>query len=253
MSLIFFEKSYISVFPSYSETEIHKHNMLHVFFGKNDMSIFADGKNFSGNIIFLEQNVLHKAPEGFLVFFLFVDPTSFFATQIREKYLKGENCATLHSDEKMIFEDILAEDFLFSEKKSFNSERSTLDEESVIKKINNILFNLGFALSENNQRMDSRITNLVQEIDSYKYLGVQVSKIAEQKNYSESYLTHLFKKETGVALKNYLLMIQIKYVWQQILKGSQITTAVMDAGFSSSSHFSAVCKQMTGISVTKSI
>ncbi len=96
--------------------------------------------------------------------------------------------------------------------------------------------------------IDKRITEVLDEIDSFRCLGVKVSELANRYSYSESFFTHLFKKETGISLKSYLLMKQFEYAWTEINSGEKITDAVMDAGFASPSHFSDVCRRMTGIS-----
>jgi methylphosphotriester-DNA--protein-cysteine methyltransferase len=96
--------------------------------------------------------------------------------------------------------------------------------------------------------IDERITEALNEIDSFKCLGVKVPELANRYSYSESFFTHLFKKETGISLKSYLLMKQFEFAWKEISKGKKITDAVMDAGFASPSHFSDVCRRMTGIS-----
>lgn len=42
-------------------------------------------------MIILEQNVRHRKPEGEILFFLFVDPTSRLAEILRRDYLKGKS------------------------------------------------------------------------------------------------------------------------------------------------------------------
>ena len=42
---LYFEKTYIIVVPTYKETLVHHHNMLHVFFGNGDLRLSA--KNFA--------------------------------------------------------------------------------------------------------------------------------------------------------------------------------------------------------------
>lgn len=76
---LYFEKTYIIVIPTYKETLVHHHNMLHVFFGNGDLRLSAGGEEFCGNVIILENDIEHKAPDGEIAFFLFVDPTSHFA------------------------------------------------------------------------------------------------------------------------------------------------------------------------------
>jgi len=231
MLRIFFEPSYIIVIPFYSETALHSHNMLHVFFGNDKLTCLADGQKISGRFLILENDVLHKSPEGEIAFFLFVDPTSSFASLLREKYLKGSK--TFAGELEGL---------------AFDYQKSSLTEAFIKREIKLLFGDSSFLKKEN---LDPRILELLNNIDSFKHLSARVSQLAQHYAYSESYLTHLFKKETGIALKSYLLMKQFEYVWHQLLKGQSLTTAALDAGFSSPSHFSDVCRKLTGISVTK--
>lgn len=225
---LFFEKTYIIVVPTFKDTLVHRHNMLHVFFGNGDLQLQAGGKDVHGNIIILENDVEHKAPDGEIAFFLFVDPTSHFAEVLREKFLKGEQLAAFNLPE-VIF------------------DKTSLTEE-IIKKT---VFDFAGVVQLSKLNLDERILQILKNIDDFKHLGARVSELAEKYSYSESYLTHLFKNETGIALKSYLLMRQFEYVWREVMKGRSLTDASMDAGFSSPSHFSDVCRKLTGISVTK--
>ena len=159
-----------------------------------------------------------------------MDPTSHFAEVLREKFLNGEK--------------VCAFDISFS-----HVDKATLTEE-LIKKIV-IDFAGDFEFSK--LKLDERVLQILNDIDSFKHLGARVTDLANKYCYSESYLTHLFKNETGIALKSYLLMRQFEYVWHEIMKGKNLTDASMEAGFSSPSHFSDVCRKLTGISVTKAI
>ncbi len=225
---LFFEKTYIIVVPSYKETLAHRHNMLHVFFGNGDLQLSVSGKPVCGNVIILENDVEHKAPDGEIAFFLFVDPTSHFAEVLRENYLKGESAVSVSLPHPPF-------------------DKATLTEESIKKTV----FDFAGVVQLSKLNLDERILQILNDIDSFRHLGVRVSDLADKYSYSESYLTHLFKQETGIALKSYLLMRQFEYVWREVMKGRSLTDASMDAGFSSPSHFSDVCRKLTGISVTK--
>jgi len=230
MLKLFFEETYIIVVPSYKETLVHKHNMLHVFFGSEELSLLVNGQKISGNLIILENDVEHKAPDGEIAFFLFVDPTSSFAEKLRLDFLKGKAACAKNL-------------------KDLNFDKASLNRSQIKNEIEALLGQTKFS----RKNMDERILQLLENIDSFKHLGTKVSELAEKYCYSESYLTHLFKKETGIALKSYLLMRQFEYVWRQIVAGHSLTQAALDAGFSSPSHFSDVCRKLTGISVTKAL
>lgn len=228
MVKLFFEDTYIAVVPSYKDTLIHKHNMLHVFFSTEKLSLCAGGKTVDGNVIVLENDIEHKTPDGEISFFLFVDPTSRFAEILRKKYLSGEK--------------VYAANISFP-----HLEKESLTEEI----IKTIVVDFAGDFEFSKLKLNERVLQILKNIDDFKHLGARVSDLAKKYCYSESYLTHLFKNETGIALKSYLLMRQFEYVWREVMKGRFLTEASMDAGFSSPSHFSDVCRKLTGISVTK--
>jgi len=222
MSRIFFNDTYIAVMPTYGDTNLHKHSMLHVFVGREALRL----DNNTGNLIILEQNVYHCRPKGELGFFLFVDPTSSFAENLRENYLKGNS---------VFAADVVLSDYDLTEAGIRNFVRDMFGDTCFIRRTD----------------IDLRIQNLLEEIDRFKHLETKVPRLAQQLNYSESYLTHLFKNETGVSLKRYLLLRRVEYVWKRIAQGESITEVALDAGFSSPSHFSDTCRKLTGISAAE--
>jgi len=222
MSRIFFNDTYIAVVPTYEGTDYHRHSMLHVFVGEDTLAIDEANK---GRLIILEQNVYHCRPRGNLKFFLFVDPTSAFAEYLRREYLKGGDCYA-----------------------GYDVAECPEPTEAGISDFVRKMF--GDACFLRRTDIDEKILLLLEEIDGFKHLESKVPDIAEKMHYSESYLTHLFKKETGVSLKRYLLLRRMEYVWKRIARGEDITSASLEAGFSSPSHFSDTCKKLTGISAT---
>lgn len=222
MSQIFFDDTYIAVIPTYENAVAHKHSMLHVFLGKESLTL---GNNARGNMIILEQNVVHQSPNGNLLFFLLVDPTSEFASKIRSEYLKGNDSFA---------SDISVDQLDVTEQGIKKFVKGTFGEACFIRR----------------KDIDERIASLLESIDCFEQMESKIPHIAQQMHYSESYLSHLFKKETGVSIKKYLLLRRVEYVWKKVLSGENITNAALIAGFSSSSHFSDTCKGLTGISVT---
>ena len=126
---------------------------------------------------------------------------------------------------------------------------SEQNDSEIISGIKEILSLLDLDTSKKRQT-DPRIVQLLKSIRAYEYVDKKVSDVAKQLNYSESYITHLFKKEAGISLKSYLMMSQLEYTWKQVQKGISITQAALDAGYSSPSHFAMICKKTTGLSLT---
>ena len=230
MTKIKFSDTFITVIPSYEETREHSHSMLHVFFGKDTLTL----NDISGRMIILEQNVVHKRPQGEILFFLFVDPTSRFAEILRRDYLNGNPFfATMNMP-------LLIESACKS-KEEWNLERIEICLSDLF----------GDVLHTRREGIDPRVLSILEKADSFQYLEKRVKDLARDLFYSESYVTHLFKEETGISLKNYLLLRRFEYVWKKISCGEQITKAVMDAGFSSPSHFADTCRKLTGISAAE--
>jgi len=194
--------------------------MLHIFVG-NETLILND--KYKGRLIILEQNVMHARPKGNVSFFMFIDPTSEFAEILRKDFLKG--------NEVYVSENQVG-DYELSPSGIKQFVRDYFGNKCFIRRTD----------------IDDRIMSILDEASKFKYLDTKVSKLAEEINYSESYLTHLFKKETGVSLKQYLLLRRVEYVWIKISSGSSITEASLDAGFASPSHFADTCKKLMGIS-----
>ena len=80
-----------------------------------------------------------------------------------------------------------------------------------------------------------------------------VEKYAEELCVSTSRFSHLFSEQVGVSLKSYLTLHQLEKAYQEILGGSSITEAAMNAGFDSPSHFAATVKRLMGLPTRKAL
>jgi len=78
----------------------------------------------------------------------------------------------------------------------------------------------------------------------------QVKYFAEAAGLSGSRLAHLFKEETGIPLKSYIVLHKLQKAYDAIFDGENFTTAALNAGFDSPSHFASTTKRMTGMSAT---
>ena len=94
---------------------------------------------------------------------------------------------------------------------------------------------------------DQRIELLLQLIENCDCNSHAISSFADKVSLSPSRLSHLFKAETGVPLKSYITLHQVERAFMKLLCGKNITEAALEAGFDSSSHFSATVKRMMGI------
>ncbi len=101
--------------------------------------------------------------------------------------------------------------------------------------------------SKNEDRLSDGIMNFVQM--SYNDHNLNVAFIAEQFNVSANYVSTVFKKETGIALSEYISNVRIEHA-KHFLKNTNIKASeVADrVGFSSFRTFSRVFNTIVGIS-----
>ena len=232
MSKILFDKSYVIVIPSYNytETQIHSHSMLHLFWGSN-LEIRSNEMNISGDIICVNSGVVHECLRGDTYGLLLIDPASKLADMIANMYFVDKGIVGFSKQLKLI-----------------RLEEKT--EAEVFSYVEDLLVELRLS-DKNNEQLDPEMESLVSKIKEYQFIGKRVTDVASSMHYSESYLSHTFKEKVGCSLKNYLMICQFEYVWKAVIRGKSITEAAMEAGYSSPSHFSSTCKQMTGTSITQ--
>lgn len=116
-----------------------------------------------------------------------------------------------------------------------------------------------YELSEQNRMMDrtptlKRNETLMRDIteyldQNYKNDALRMSNLCERFHVSESFLSHAFRKETGLSPKQYIIQRRIGEA-QSLLENSRKSIGEIETelGFSSSVHFSATFRKYVGMS-----
>ena len=94
---------------------------------------------------------------------------------------------------------------------------------------------------------DPRIAALQERLRALPEKRASLGAIAAEMGLSESRLTHLFKEETGVSFRRYLLWLRLGDAMARALAGASLTDAAHAAGFADSAHLSRTCREMFGI------
>ena len=85
-------------------------------------------------------------------------------------------------------------------------------------------------------------------LDSCDCSDHSLQSIAKELSLSASRLSHLFKEQTGMPLKSYVVLHKLQKAYIHLFQNSNITEAAMRAGFDSPSHFAYTNKNLTGMS-----
>jgi AraC-like DNA-binding protein len=95
-------------------------------------------------------------------------------------------------------------------------------------------------------RSDARITAAVRQLHDDPE-DASLASLARAAGMSHSRFLHLFKQDTGVPFRRYRLWARMGSAVRSMLRGASLTEAALDAGFSSSAHFSAAFREMFGM------
>ena len=94
---------------------------------------------------------------------------------------------------------------------------------------------------------DKRIHNVLDFLSKNIDQNITSERLMEVAHLSESRLLHLFKKEMGLPIRNYILWLRLQIVIELMLEGDSLTTASHKAGFSDQAHMTRTFSNMIGV------
>lgn len=98
------------------------------------------------------------------------------------------------------------------------------------------------------ENLDSRIMNCVRAIESlFSEQNVTLSELSNLSFLSEGRLSHLFKEQLGISVRQYILWKRIILAVSKSREGASLTACAHAVGFVDSSHFSKAFVKMFGI------
>lgn len=95
--------------------------------------------------------------------------------------------------------------------------------------------------------VDERIDACLQEIhQKLSFSRLSVKHLSQVSYLSESRLSHLFKEQIGISIRQYILWNKIRLAVAKSAEGQSLTSAAHLAGFTDSAHFSRTFSMMFG-------
>lgn len=239
MNYIFMSESLISAFTDSVEAEEHKHWMLQLFMSlEGDLDIKIKGKSVHSSCVIVNKNVNHCFfTHNSVHFTMLIDAASDISAMFKDKYLAGADYYIFDSD-KINFLQIKLQNLI-----------KDLNEESY-KAFISLFFDILGIKASNIIKYDSRIIKLLDMLEKYDLTDYSLKDISEKVLLSESRLSHIFKEETGIPLKSYIVLCKLQKAYMYLLQGKSITYAAVEAGFDSPSHFAYTSKSLTGMSAS---
>ena len=239
MLKVFWDKDNIAFVSNQVNSSEHSHCVVQAFLSFDEpLQLIIENKNVIGKCIVVNKNVKHAfSCNNSTRLSILIEPTSSFAKQL----ISEINDSYLICDKENIK--------LLQQKAA--SLVNAVGQEQYLQFIADFAGYLGVDRKE--QIFDERITKLLtllQDCDCYNHT---IENFAKAVLLSTSRLSHLFREQVGVPLKNYILFHQLEKAFTALLNGKNITEAAMLAGFDSPSHFAATVKKWMGLPVSSYI
>lgn len=237
---IFWDTDKISMITNHLNADTHSHLMLQLFVGVDDcVEIIINDIQIKCDVIVVNKNVAHSfSTKGKVYFSSIIDPTSVYGKELVDKMGKRGF---------LIYKQI-NKDELCKQVKELLHSINVEQYKHFYKYLLNCL-----ELSMYKHTYDERISSIFQLLDTCKCNDHSIKYLADTVFLSSSRLSHLFKEQTGIPLKSYILLHQIERAFGELFSGKNITQASMIAGFDSPSHFASTVKKMMGMPVSLSL
>ncbi len=98
------------------------------------------------------------------------------------------------------------------------------------------------------QYLYKRIAEAKFFIDKHFQDSIDVNRIAKEAKYSKFHFIRLFKSSFGYTPRQYLIKKRLEYAKEALQNNKSVTSACLDAGFTSVGSFSTLFKNTVGIS-----
>jgi AraC-like DNA-binding protein len=119
---------------------------------------------------------------------------------------------------------------------------------SDVQEIENLIIK-EFNLQPQIMKVDSRISQLLEQIEASNFEGEKINTLCAGIYLSESRIRHLFKEQTGISIKRYCLWGKMRKALYYISQGESLIQAAYHANFSDYAHLSRTVKGMFGLNL----
>jgi len=221
---VIYLKDHVSFFAGYRSPERHSHFAKHLIFSQGGtFDCIVNNDRFQCTGVCIDSGVEHTIQnEHGNIFVMLIEETSELSQMLHDRYLQGISYAIIEGD-------ILGNTCNIQEADA------------------RILKTCAPAACKTSV-YDARIVSVLQKIDSQESIDDNIVRdLCSAACLSQSRLSHLFHEQVKISLSSYLVMAKMEKAFTYLIKGENITTASLHAGFNSSSHYAATCKKMFGI------
>ena len=238
--IIKYDRNFMAISNSI-EADCHKHWLMQMFLSsQKELNIEVNGQHISCGAILVNLDTPHIFnTEGEPHFTILIDPTTELG-RVMGGMLMDQLFYVIPYEQTIVMQDI------------FKNVLVQKSHDAILSFAKSITSQFDYS---NMRNFDDRVTKVLNLLNDCVHEDEfhQMKYFSKKTGLSESRLAHLFKEETGIPLKSYIVLHKLHRAYEVIFNGENITTAALNAGFASPSHLAYTSKMMTGMSATNII
>lgn len=237
---IYFSSTRMMMVAPHLQYEPHQHAALQLTFSLDDQPFefcTASSEWEQSYAVVINSNITHSLRNfsGWQVTLLIL-PETIQGAIMKEKIL--ENAAYVHVDHT-VFKELLPALLELRISPGLSSEELLL--------LSNKIFQQICHTQENASLMDERISKTIEFIRANLQDSFSAADLAQRIFLSEDRFLHLFKEQTGMPLRQYILWQRMGLAFHLFMEGKSLKESSFEAGFSDPAHFSRSFSQVYGI------
>jgi AraC-like DNA-binding protein len=238
--LYFWSGRALFVGPS-TDAAAHRHHSLQIGVGLNKpFRLFADQRWTRCRTALIEPNRLHQLDgRGDWQAILLLDPESTSAQRLMQHYLRDRGLR--------ILVDALPERVLDELRELVSTKLACPEADALYDRVITALVDK----AHSPKRAHPKVRQVLAYLHQLPVKKVSLEEIAATVYLSESRIIHLFKEQTGIPIRRYLLWLRLIEALKAIFSGASFTAAAHETGFSDSAHLSRTFKQMFGLTLSE--
>ena len=219
---------------------MHSHYALEIYIALESsfQMDFGNGDNKYQSLI-INSNIPHRfSGNNGTCALILINPKHNLANKLSNNILNGDAYKKL---DLMPFQDILM-------------KLSNLHEESLpYENVRQLVAGLLIGITRDYTKMsstDPRVKKAISEIHCTYKETIELSNLASFANLSPSRFRHLFKEETGITVRQYILNMRVTEAVKLIINGNSKTYAAHESGFADAAHLSRTFRRVYGLTLS---
>ena len=219
------------------KSDFHKHHLMAIIisYGESFEITRENDRPELYEAVFIKKDTNYKLEAGDKdhVIFIHLDPYSDYGIQLSQQ---EHSIQRLEHD---LFKDILNDCLEWFTESENNIQRT--------EQLLNAIVSTVVSGTPITREMDSRVVKCIQHIKQSDLGKIYIDQMAELVYLSSSRLSHLFKEETGLTVRQFVLHRKLVKSLQAMYEQHNFTESSFMGGFSDQPHFTKTFKKTFGI------